>query len=85
MSLLRTAVSLARAEGWVPAHVDVTVIAERIRVAPHRNEIASRIADVLDIPPGVVSVKGTTTDGLGFTGEGGGLAAVAVVTVERRT
>lgn len=80
--LLRQAVTMAMAMGWQPAHVDVTVVAEAIRVSPHRDEIRSRLAEAMAMSVDNVSVKATTTDGLGFVGRGEGLAAVAVVTVE---
>lgn len=82
MFLLRQAATMALASGWVPVHVDVTVIAESIRVSPHREAIRAQLGDALDIPVDAVSVKATTTDGLGFIGEGKGIAAVAVVTVQ---
>jgi 2-C-methyl-D-erythritol 2,4-cyclodiphosphate synthase len=80
--LLRQAATMATAAGWRVSHVDVTVMAENIRVSPHRAEIATRIADAVAAPHDVVSVKATTTDGLGFIGRGEGLAAIAVVTME---
>jgi 2-C-methyl-D-erythritol 2,4-cyclodiphosphate synthase len=72
---------MAAAAGWQVAHLDATVVAEEIRIAPHREAIRSRLAESLGIDMGSVSVKATTTDGLGFIGRGEGLAAVAVVTV----
>lgn len=81
MFLLRQAATMALASGWVPVHADVTVIAESVRVSPHREAIRSQLADALDIPLEAVSVKATTTDGLGFIGEEKGIATVAVVTV----
>jgi 2-C-methyl-D-erythritol 2,4-cyclodiphosphate synthase len=80
--LLREAVTMATAKGWQLSHVDVTVVAESIRVSPHRDEIRSRLADTMAMSVDNVSVKATTTDGLGFIGRGEGLAALAVVTVE---
>ncbi|HJS71882.1 MAG TPA: 2-C-methyl-D-erythritol 2,4-cyclodiphosphate synthase [Acidimicrobiia bacterium] len=85
MALLRQAVAMARESGWIPAHVDVTVVAESVRVAPHRSDIASGLAGALDLPVEAVSVKATTTDGLGFVGRGEGIAAVAVMTVVARS
>ena len=81
MFLLRQAATMATAGGWRVSHVDVTVMAEEVRVAPHREEIVANLADAIAADPGDVSVKATTTDGLGFIGKGEGLAAVAVVTV----
>jgi 2-C-methyl-D-erythritol 2,4-cyclodiphosphate synthase len=60
----------------------VTVVAQEVRVAPHRDAIRSGLADVMSIQIGNVSVKATTTDGLGFIGKGEGVAAIAIVTVE---
>lgn len=81
MGLLRRATTLATASGWRVAHLDVTVVAQSVRVSPHRGAIRQGLADALDVSVDVVSVKATTTDGLGFTGTGKGVAAVAVVTV----
>jgi 2-C-methyl-D-erythritol 2,4-cyclodiphosphate synthase len=82
MAILRQAVTMATASGWVPVHVDVTVVAESIRVSPHREEIQSLLAEAMAMSVDAISVKATTTDGLGFLGRGEGLAAIAVVTVE---
>ncbi len=84
MFLLRQAATMATAGGWRVSHVDVTVVAEQVRVAPYRDEIVVKLADALATDPSDVSVKATTTDGLGFIGKGEGLAAVAVVTVVGR-
>jgi 2-C-methyl-D-erythritol 2,4-cyclodiphosphate synthase len=81
LSLLTRTADLAHGAGWRVAHVDATVVAESIRIAPHRDEIRAKLANSLGIEVGTVSVKATTTDGLGFIGRGEGLAAVAVVTV----
>jgi 2-C-methyl-D-erythritol 2,4-cyclodiphosphate synthase len=78
--LTRTA-AMALEAGWQVAHVDATVVVESIRIAPHRDEIRTKLAASLGIAVDLVSVKATTTDGLGFIGRGEGLAAVAVVTV----
>lgn len=72
---------LIRARGGVIDHVDVTIIAERPKVGPHREAIRARVAELLDILPGQVSIKATTTEGLGFTGRGEGLAAQAAASV----
>lgn len=85
MFLLRQAATMATATGLHPAHLDVTVVAEDVRIAPYRDQIAENLAEALAVKREVVSVKATTTDGLGFIGKGEGIAAVAVVTVERLT
>ena len=71
---------VARAGGMVAA-VDLTVIAEAPKIAPHRVAMRMRIAEILAIPVERVSVKATTTERLGFTGRGEGIAAQAVVTL----
>jgi 2-C-methyl-D-erythritol 2,4-cyclodiphosphate synthase len=81
MALLRRAGAEALSAGWRADHVDVTVIAESVRVAPYRSGIRAGIALALGLEVDRVSVKATTTDGLGPIGEGEGIAAVAVVTV----
>ncbi len=68
------------ADGAV-AHVDVTIVCEAPRIAPHREAMRARLAAVLGIDAARVSVKGTTTEGLGFTGRGEGVTAVAAATV----
>lgn len=80
--LLRRAVARLVEAGWRPTSADVAVAIERPAIAPRRSEMAGRIAELLDIGPDAVSVKGTTSDGLGFTA-GGGVAAWAVAGVER--
>jgi 2-C-methyl-D-erythritol 4-phosphate cytidylyltransferase/2-C-methyl-D-erythritol 2,4-cyclodiphosphate synthase len=62
-------------------HVDVTIICEEPRIAPHKHFIRERIAGLLRLPIDAVSVKATTTERLGFTGRGEGIAAQAIATV----
>jgi 2-C-methyl-D-erythritol 2,4-cyclodiphosphate synthase len=81
MSLLAEVVRLTGKEGWEVAHVDVTVVAQSVRVAPHREGMRRSLADVLAVAEEVVSVKATTTDHMGSIGRDEGVAAVAVVTV----
>jgi 2-C-methyl-D-erythritol 2,4-cyclodiphosphate synthase len=81
MSLLAEVVRLTGKEGWEVAHVDVTVVAQSVRVAPHREGMRRSLADVLGVAEEVVSVKATTTDHMGSIGRDEGVAAVAVVTV----
>ena len=76
------AAELVAQRGGRIVNVDVTLICERPKVKPHRQAMRNRIAALLDLPLDAVSVKATTTEGLGFTGRGEGLAAQAVATVE---
>jgi 2-C-methyl-D-erythritol 4-phosphate cytidylyltransferase/2-C-methyl-D-erythritol 2,4-cyclodiphosphate synthase len=75
------AASLVRAKGGAINHVDVTIICERPKVGPHRDAMKAKIAEILQIDPARVSVKATTTEGLGFTGRREGIAAQAIATV----
>lgn len=75
------AAKLVRAEGCEIGHVDVTLICELPKIGPHREAMRAQIAKILDIDASRVSVKATTTEGLGFTGRGEGIAAQAVATV----
>jgi 2-C-methyl-D-erythritol 4-phosphate cytidylyltransferase/2-C-methyl-D-erythritol 2,4-cyclodiphosphate synthase len=83
MGLLAAVVSRCLAVGFVLSHLDVTVIAETVRVAPLRDEIRLRLASVLGTEVAIVSMKATSTDGMGFTGRDEGVAAVAVATGTR--
>lgn len=76
------AVEIAAARGGKIVNADVTVICETPRIKPHREAMRARIAELLGISLERVSVKATTTEGLGFTGRGEGIAAQAVVGVE---
>jgi 2-C-methyl-D-erythritol 4-phosphate cytidylyltransferase/2-C-methyl-D-erythritol 2,4-cyclodiphosphate synthase len=78
---LRHAAELVATKGGIVAHVDVTLICERPKIGPHRQAMAARIAEILAIGEGRVSVKATTTEKLGFTGRGEGIAAQAIATV----
>ena len=76
------AAGLVRAKGGVINHVDVTIICERPKVGPHREAMKAKIAEILQIESSRVSVKATTTEGLGFTGRREGIAAQAIATVK---
>jgi len=78
---LSHAADLVRTRGGVVAAVDVTLVCERPKIAPHRAAMVERIAAILGIVAGRVSVKATTTEKLGFTGRAEGIAAQAVATV----
>lgn len=78
---LAHAASLVRDLGGVIVNVDVTIICEAPKISPHTDAMKARIAEILDIAVGRVSVKGTTTEGMGFTGRGEGIAAQALANV----
>ena len=78
---LTDAAHRVRARGGFIANVDVTLLCEAPKIAPHRNAMRQRIAEVLEIEVSRVAVKATTTEGLGFTGRREGIAALATATV----
>lgn len=78
---LERAVRIVGERGYRVASVDVVVIAEAPKLAPHLPAIRERLSKLLGIEPGAVGLKATTTDGMGFTGRGEGIAVHAVATV----
>jgi 2-C-methyl-D-erythritol 4-phosphate cytidylyltransferase/2-C-methyl-D-erythritol 2,4-cyclodiphosphate synthase len=78
---LAYAAQLVRDRGGLIDHVDATVICEAPKIGPHRAAMADRIAAILAIPATSVSIKATTTERLGFTGRGEGIAAQALATI----
>ena len=78
---LKQAAELARKQNGAVAHVDVTLICEAPKIGAHREAMRARIAEIIGLDVSRVSVKATTTDGLGFTGRGEGIAAQAVATL----
>ena len=82
---LRHAVELIRGRGGMIDHIDVTIIAEEPKVGPHRSAIRARISEILALRSDQVSVKATTTEGLGFTGRREGMAAQAVASIRMET
>jgi len=81
--LLGRVAGRVRAEGWSIAQVDVTVIALRPGIAPIRERLVSRLAEILSIDPGRIWIKGTTTNTLGDIGAGRGLGCLALTVLER--
>ena len=80
-SFLERARDLVAGSNGRIVHVDATIVCEAPRIGPHREAMRARIADLLRLPIGSVSVKATTTERLGFTGRGEGIAAQAVATL----
>jgi 2-C-methyl-D-erythritol 2,4-cyclodiphosphate synthase len=83
LELLRLAYERVRVLGFELVNADVVLIGEEPRLAPHRLEMRDRLASALGIEPALLAVRATTTDRLGFTGRGEGLAAQAVALVSR--
>lgn len=78
---LRHAADLVAHAGGSVVNLDITLICEQPRIGPHREAMVARVAEILGIPASRVSVKATTTEGMGFTGRGEGIAAQAVAAV----
>jgi 2-C-methyl-D-erythritol 2,4-cyclodiphosphate synthase len=81
--LLRRVVELLKQRGWIAGNVDATVIAQAPKMAPYIARMAAHIADDLGVAIDRVNVKATTTEKLGFTGRGEGIAAEAVCCIVR--
>jgi 2-C-methyl-D-erythritol 2,4-cyclodiphosphate synthase len=82
LDLLAEIARMLDAQGWSVVNVDATVVAEEPRLSPHVAEMSARVAVALGIDDESVSVKATTTDGVGFTGRREGIAAMAVALIE---
>jgi len=76
--ILRKIATMVRNEGFELQNLDTTVVAEKPKLAPYIETMKASIADALGVNPRQVSVKATTTEGMGFTGRGEGMAAYAV-------
>ena len=83
LELLRQVASLLAEGGWTVVNIDATLLAQAPKVGPFRREMESKLAAALKIPPDRVHVKATTEEGLGFTGDGSGMAAHAVALLEK--
>lgn len=78
---LKEAVNMLEQRGGNIQFIDVTIMAEAPKIGPHRSSMQERIADIMGVSPAKVSIKATTTEGLGFTGRKEGIAAQALATV----
>ena len=81
--LLTEVLARVLAEGWAPVNIDSVIIAQRPKMAPHIESMRTNIAADCRLPLSAVNVKATTTERLGFTGRGEGIAAEAVVLLQR--
>ena len=81
--LLEQAYAQVREAGYELANADCVLIGEEPRIAPHRDQMRERLAGVLGVEPGRIAVRATTTDRLGFTGRGEGLAAQAAALLRK--
>ncbi len=83
LQLLARVHTLLAGHGWAVGNVDATVICERPKIMPHAARMVENISRVLAVEPGAVNIKATTSEGLGFTGRGEGIAAQAVCQLVR--
>lgn len=83
LKLLERVGQLLDRDGWRIVNLDATLVAQAPKVAAFRPQMERNLADALKISPGQVSVKATTEEHLGFTGDGSGMAAQAVALLER--
>ncbi|MEP6494527.1 MAG: 2-C-methyl-D-erythritol 2,4-cyclodiphosphate synthase [bacterium] len=81
IEMLRAAVDRIGALGWRVHQIDLVIVAERPRIASHRELMRARLAGALGVDPNAVSVKGKTNEGMGWIGRGEGIACMAVATI----
>lgn len=84
MILLKETADILARRGYAVVNADITIIAQKPKIAPYIEEMRRNIADALEIDIGCVNVKGTTTEKLGFEGRGEGIAAMAVCLTDRK-
>lgn len=82
LELLKTVCTLLKEKGFSIGNVDVTVVAQRPKLAPYREEMRRRLSEAMELDISRISVKATTEEGLGFTGRGEGISAVAAVLLD---
>jgi 2-C-methyl-D-erythritol 2,4-cyclodiphosphate synthase len=85
IEMLSYAVAQVVDAGWQVGNVDITVVAERPKIAPHRDAIRATLARALRVEPSAVSVKGKTNEGMGWIGRAEGLGCMAVACLVART
>jgi 2-C-methyl-D-erythritol 2,4-cyclodiphosphate synthase len=85
MALLRTVVVLIKEKGFTLSNADMTIVAQKPRLAPYIPQMRQNIADCAGVKPEVINIKATTEEGLGFTGKEEGIAAYAVCLLEQRS
>src|SRR5690606_13289889 len=81
--LLKEVWQQAKEQGFQLSNMDCTIIAQKPKIAPFIDAIRKRISGILEADEGQINVKATTTEGLGFTGRGEGIAALAVVLIAK--
>ncbi len=82
-TFLRHCTTLARARGWIVGNADITIVCERPKIGPHADAMRKNLADDMLVAMDAVSIKATTTEKLGFCGREEGIAAMAVVLLQK--
>lgn len=75
---------LVNGGGYQISNIDATIIAQQPKMAPHIEQMCGNIAEVLDIPTHKINIKATTEEGMGFTGQGLGIASQAICLLEKK-
>ena len=81
--LLRKVMELVKKEGYRINNLDNTIVAEMPKLAPHIPGMKERLSEVLNILPGQINIKATTTEGMGFCGRGEGISAISIVSIKK--
>ena len=84
VALIKRVMEMIRAAGFEVQNLDSTVVAQEPKLAPHIQNMITTMADAMEVSPSQVSVKATTTETMGFTGSGEGIAAYAVAALKER-
>ena len=82
--LLRKVMELVKKEGYRINNLDNTIVAEMPKLAPHIPGMKERLSEVLNILPGQINIKATTTEGMGFCGRGEGISAISIVSIKKK-
>ena len=82
LTLLTETCQLLTVKGFRIINLDATLFAEEPKLAPHRQEMQTRLADAMSIKPAEINIKATTTDGLGVIGKGEGIAAMCIALID---
>ena len=82
--LLRKVMELVKKEGYVINNLDNTIVAEMPKLTPHIPGMKERLSSILEILPGQINIKASTTEGMGFCGRGEGISAISIVSLEKK-
>lgn len=81
--ILRRTVEIISADGWTIGNIDATLIAEKPKISPYLAAMKSQLAESTGLEPGLIGIKATTNERMGFVGRGEGIAAMAVAILEK--